>query len=260
MPLQLNTDSNGNITQRFEKYLTEKGIKPESVSKYIKEWKIVHRDAFLSKETISKKEAKSLMTSYINLLVENKIAHSVIRRRLMVANRFFRFIRAYYTLEGVRLPKRPETKVKVISKRKFEKIKSILNEHPQRDFSDICNAVILTGLSLKQVLSLKFNRQDLNAKRLVVDGRIIVINDAAVKVLARRLVGSVKWSRGEFWYVKTLAETKLGVTFSTLRNMFAMESIAEGKPINFIMAQMGLRSSHKIKHIVASYMDYINDD
>lgn len=258
--LQLNIDSNGSSTQRFKEYLAKRGIKSETILKYISEWKIVFRDAFLSKPALSKKEAKTLMVAYINLLAENKIANSVIRRRLMTANRFFEFIEAPTTLKNIRLPKRPETKLKVVNYKKLQEIKKIIDSHPEKDFSDICNLVLMTGLRLGEVLDLKFNRQDLNAKRLIVDGRIVVIGDNAIKILARRLVGSVKWKRKYAWYAKTLAQTCPGITFLMLRNLFATESLAQGKPIEFIKSQMGLRSDAKIKHIVAAYMDYVDDN
>lgn len=253
-PLQHST-GNGSPFQRFSEYLCNRGLKRQTISKYLREWEIVEREAFSGNAWPSPKNAKALMASYLRLLAAKKIANSVIRRRLFTAIRFYEAMGSPNVLKGIRISKRPETKLKIIPRTQLISLRHKL-ELESDTLRDVCNLIFFTGLRLSEIVSLKFNKQDLKARRLIVNGRIVVIGENAAKILGRRISGNVKWLKQPQWYSDRLRKISPGITPIMLRNTFAMEALYQGQSINFIMAQMGLRSQVVMRSIVAAYMDY----
>lgn len=244
-----------NLSQRFYEYLQKRGLKPETINKYIREWKIVEKEAFGGNAWPFPKNSKALVVSYLRLLAEKRIANSVIRRRLFSAVRFFEAMGFPKTLRNIRIPKRPETKLKIISREEFLELREKLSQESEA-FRDVCNLILFTGLRLSEVLDLKFNKQDLKARRIVINKRIVVIGENAAKILGRRISGSVKWYKSSQWYSDRLYKINNKASPMVLRNLFAMEALYHGQSINFIMSQMGLRSNSVMRSIIAAYMDY----
>lgn len=244
--------------------LIHRGVDPETVDKYLREWRTVEASAFGGQAWPVPKDAKAKMTGYIDQLRDAGVSPSSIRRRLTAANRFFEAQGAPRTLKGVRSPKPPELVLPVLDGPDAEKLLEALSKE-HRDLSDACQLMLLTGLRLSEIITLRYSLDDLKAQRLRVgtgeDFRLVAVGRQARNILRRRLFAHDQWHKKPQWYSDKLrlVADRIGLSDAkpmTLRNTFAVRALAGGHHMKFVMSNMGLISDGMMRAIVAAYLDY----